>query len=136
MAQVQTTQHSSAAKSGYIPGVCNIGPAERAKRRRSGIIDALAAIVLLVFLHAIGTPKDWRLLLILPASASAAGFLQDLLHFCAGFGMRGLYNVANNAGITNNVTSEEFRRKDRNKAQTIIILSLAIGIVAAGLSLI
>jgi hypothetical protein len=119
----------------YVPGVCNIGPAERAKRRQSGIIAALIAIVLLVVLIAIGAPRGWRLLLILPASAAASGFLQDRLHFCAGFGMKGLYNVINSAGITNNVTSEEFRRKDKRRAKQILGLSLLIGVIVAGLSL-
>jgi hypothetical protein len=83
----------------------------------------------------IDAPRAWRLLLILPASASASGFLQDAFHFCAGFGMKGLYNVVNSAGVTNDVASEEFRRLDRRKALKIIALSLAIGIVVAGLSL-
>ena len=119
----------------YIPGVCNIGPAERAKRRRSGIMAAVTTVVLLAVLLVIDAPRAWRLLLILPASASASGFLQDAFHFCAGFGMKGLYNVVNSAGVTNDVASEEFRRLDRRKALKIIALSLAIGIVVAGLSL-
>jgi hypothetical protein len=133
MAQASMTQKSATDQTKYIPGVCNIGPAERAKRRRSGIITLLAAIILFVALLAIGTPKGWRLLLILPVSAAASGFLQDAFHFCAGFGMKGLYNVVNSAGITDNVTSEAFRRKDRGKALLILGLSLAIGIIVAGL---
>jgi hypothetical protein len=119
----------------YIPGVCNIGPAERAKRRRSGIVAAVVTIILLVILVAVGVSKYWRLVLIVPASAAASGFLQDAFHFCAGFGMKGLYNVVNSAGITDNVDLEEFRRKDRQKALTIVSISVAIGAVIAGLSL-
>lgn len=117
----------------YIPGVCNIGSAERAKRRQSGIIALVIAIILLVVLIAIGASRNWRWLLILPVSAAASGFLQDALHFCAGFGMKGLYNVINSVGITENVTLEEFRRKDRHKALLILELSLGIGIIVAGL---
>lgn len=119
----------------YIPGVCNIGPAERAKRRLSGIIAATAMVFLLVVLMAIGAPKIWRLLVFLPASAAASGFLQDAFHFCAGFGMKGLYNVVNKAGIANDVTKAEFRRLDQRKAKKIIGLSLVIGTIVAGLSL-
>lgn len=119
----------------YIPGVCNIGPAERAKRRKTGIIAAIVTIALYVILVAIGAPRGWRLILILPASAAASGFLQDTFHFCSGFGMKGLYNVINAQGVTSNVTSQEFRLKDRKKAQKILILSLIIGIVIALLSL-
>jgi hypothetical protein len=120
----------------YIPGVCNIGPAERAKRRQSGIIAAVVTLLLLALLLTIGAPKAWRLLLILPASAAATGFLQDAFHFCVGFGMKGLYNVIQSVGITENVTSEDFRLKDRRKAQTIIGLSVVIGVIIAGISLV
>jgi hypothetical protein len=135
MGQTSTARQSPGDKSKYIPGVCNIGPAERAKRRQSGAIASLVTLVLLAILVAIAAPKGWRLLLILPASVAATGFLQSALHFCAGFGMKGIYNVVNSAGITDNVSLEEFRLKDRRKAQLIIGLSLAIGMVIAGLSL-
>jgi hypothetical protein len=114
--QVLAKKHPASDKSKYVPGVCNIGPAERAKRRRSGIIAGAITIVLLVILVTASVSKYWRLVLILPASAAATGFLQDALHFCAGFGMKGLYNIVNGAGITNNVDLEDFRRKDRRKA--------------------
>lgn len=135
MNQTVLSQQPEANKPAYIPGVCNIGPAERKKRLQSGIIAAVVTLVLLVILVAIGAPKGWRLILVLPAAAAASGFLQNAFHFCAGFGMKGLYNVMNSAGTTDNVTSEAFRLKDRRKAQKILGLSLAIGIVAAGLSL-
>ncbi len=119
----------------YVPGVCNIGPAERARRRASGIFGAIVTLALLVILIAIHAPKGWRLVLILPAFAAASGFLQDAFHFCAGFGLKGLYNVASSVGTTNDVASAEFRRKDRRKALTILGLSLVIGVAIAGLSL-
>src|ERR1700689_506358 len=91
-------------KQKYIPGVCNIGPSERAKRRQTGLVALLASIILMVTLVAIGAPRGWRLLLILPLSAAAIGFLQDWLHFCVGFGLKGLYNVINRAGTTDSVS--------------------------------
>jgi fatty acid desaturase len=119
----------------YIPGVCNIGPAERARRRQSGLLAAAVTIALLMILMAIHTPTSWRLLIFLPATAAASGYLQSAFHFCAGFGMRGLYNVVNSAGITNDVQSEEFRRKDRSKALTIVACSALIGAAVAVASL-
>jgi uncharacterized integral membrane protein len=115
----------------YIPGVCNIGPAERAKRRQTGYVALLASIILMVTLVAIGAPRGWRLLLILPLSAAAVGFLQDRLHFCIGFGFKGLYNVINSAGTTDSVSQAEYRAKDRKKAMSIVWLSLVSGIVIA-----
>ena len=129
------TRQSISNEQKYIPGVCNIGPAERAKRRQSGIVAAIVTLILLAILVATGVSKYWRLTLILPASAAATGFLQDAFHFCAGFGMKGLYNVVNSTGITNSVDLEEFRRKDRRKALTIIALSVVVGVAVAGLSL-
>jgi hypothetical protein len=128
------TISSSRINQEYIPGVCNIGAAERTKRRQSGVAGAIVTLVLLVILVAIGAPKVWRLLLILPAFAAASGFLQDAFHFCAGFGLKGLYNVTSSTGLTNDVASVEFRRKDRHKALTILTLSFAVGAVIAGLS--
>lgn len=122
-------------KQKYIPGVCNIGPAERARRRLIGIISTMMAIILLVFLLVTDAPHAWRLLLILPVTSAASGFLQDAMHFCAGFGFKGIYNVISSAGITDNVELEEFRRKDRAKALQITGLALIIGTTVALLSL-
>ena len=71
----------------YRPGVCNIGPEEIARRRRSGHVALVATVVLLAVLVAIGAPPLVRLLLILPAGAAASGYLQARLKFCAGFGI-------------------------------------------------
>jgi len=49
--------------------------------------------------------------------------------------MKGLYNVINSVGVTDNVTSEKFRLKDRRKSLQILGLSLIIGIVVGVLSL-
>lgn len=120
----------------YIPGVCNIGAAERARRRLNGVISSLIAIILLAYLLIVDAPVAWRLLLIVPIAGAASGFLQDAMHFCAGFGLKGIYNVINSAGVTDNVDLEEFRKKDQRKALQIAGYSLAIGVLLAGMSLI
>ncbi len=119
----------------YVPGVCNIGAPERARRRLIGVTSTIAAIILLVFLLTIDAPHAWRLLLILPIASAASGFLQDAMHFCAGFGFKGVFNVINSAGITDNVQLEEFRRKDRAKALQIAGFALLIGTAVALISL-
>lgn len=121
--------------SEYIPGVCNIGPSERARRRVGGFFGLIATIFLLVFLVKMDYPEMLRLFLVFPATGTASAFLQDAFHFCAAFGMRGMYNVLNSAGITDNVELEEHRKKDRNKAIVIMLLSLAIGTLFAVLTL-
>jgi hypothetical protein len=119
----------------YVPGVCNIGPAERRKRRASGIAAGIVTLLVLAFLLLIDAPFGWRFILIIPAAGAASGFLQDAMHFCAGFGMKGIYNVINSAGITDNVDMEEFRQADRRKAIQILLYSLAIGFLFTALAL-
>ena len=119
----------------YIPGMCNIGSAERRRRRQGGIAGAVATLVILTLLLIIDAPYLWRLILVIPAVGAATGFLQDAMHFCVGFGMKGIFNVINSAGVVDNVELEEFRLKDRRKAIQISLYSLAIGLVIAGLTL-
>ncbi len=113
----------------YVPGVCNIGPAEIASRRRSGHVGVIAALVLLVVLVAIGAPPIARLLIALPVAVGASGYLQAWLKFCAGFGAAGVFNFGDR-GTTNAVVDAEARRRDRVKAFQISGAAFAIGIVA------
>jgi hypothetical protein len=124
-----------AISQAYIPGVCNIGPAERRRRRIGGIAGIVGTIAVLGLLYVVDAPIWWRLLLVIPASGAATGFLQDALHFCVGFGMKGIYNVINSVGVVDNVELEEFRLKDKRKAQNIALWSGLIGLAVAGLSL-
>jgi hypothetical protein len=115
--------------------MCNIGPAERRLRRIGGFVGIGLTIALLIILVAIGAPRYARLILVIPASAAAIGLLQDVFHFCAAYGMRGIYNVLHSAGITQNVEMEEYRRKDLHKTQKIVGLSLLIGLAFSSMTL-
>jgi len=119
----------------YTPGVCNIGPAERRKRRMGGIAGTVATLLILSGLLIAGGPIWWRLILIIPAAGAATGFLQDAMHFCVGFGMKGIYNVINSAGVVDNVELEAYRLKDKQKAQQIVLYSGLIGLAFALLTL-
>ena len=115
--------------------MCNIGLAERRMRRLVGVVGALVTVALLVWLLLVDAHWSWRLLLVIPASVSAMGFLQDSLHFCAAFGFKGIFNVINSAGVTDNVELEDFRKKDRRKAINILLWSFAIGLAVVAVSL-
>lgn len=119
----------------YVPGVCNIGPAERRTRRIGGIAGIAATILIFIGLLVADAPVWWRLILIVPASAAATGFIQDAMHFCAGFGLQGLYNVIHSTGVTDSVDAKEFRLADKRKAVQIIIYSIAIGLIVTAVSL-
>lgn len=43
MDKASTTKWQANDKTEYVPGVCNIGPAEQAKRRQAGIIGTAVA---------------------------------------------------------------------------------------------
>jgi hypothetical protein len=118
------------ATNAYQPGVCNIGPAEIRRRRRSGWIGLAVAVVYLVVAYWLGWPSPWRLIVFLPAGAGASGFLQAAFHFCAGFARRGLFNFGD-LGTEETVHEAEFRKKDQRKGMQILALSIAIGIVVA-----
>jgi hypothetical protein len=113
----------------YVPGVCNIGPAEIARRRRAGHVGLLAALGLLAVLIAIDAPPLARLLVILPATISASGYLQAWLKFCAGLGSRGLFNFGP-LGTATAVTDREALERDRRRSRQIGLMSFGIAIVA------
>ncbi len=122
---METTTHH------YIPGVCNIGPAEIAKRRQAGWLGLAAAALLLSLLVWLDAPVAARLLVFFPATLAASGFLQAHLRFCAGFGLKGVFNLNSEVGKTDTVMRAEFRAQDRRKALQIFGSSAAIGLAVA-----
>jgi len=114
----------------YIPGVCNIGPAEISRRKWAGWIGLLATIILWAIFVWFNIPRIWRLTLFIPAAMAVTGFLQAYMRFCAHFGFSGLFNFGK-TGKTDNITQAEFRAKDRKKAWQIVIHSVLIGVVVS-----
>ena len=114
----------------YIPGVCNIGPAEIARRKRAGWIALFATLILWAALFFFEASWPWYLLIFLSASMAVTGFIQAYSHFCAGFGRNGLFNFGP-VGKAETVEQEEFRKKDRQKAFRISAYSLIVGAIVA-----
>ena len=100
----------------YQPGVCNIGPAEIARRRRAGNVGLVATAGLLAGLVAIDAPPVARLVLTIPAATAASGYLQARLKFCAGFGSAGVFNFGEIGG-TEKVADADARRRDRRASE-------------------
>jgi hypothetical protein len=121
----------SLAPVDYQPGVCNIGPAEIARRRRAGHTGLIAAVGLFAILVLVDAPDWTRFLIAIPAIGAASGYLQAYLKFCAGFGAAGVFNFGE-LGPTERVQANENRARDRMRAFQIGAASFAIGI-AAGL---
>ncbi len=112
----------------YRAGACNIGPAEIRRRRTAGHLGLAATIALLVVLLLTDAPTVLRLLVVLPASLSAAGYLQARMRFCANYGWRGIFNVGE-IGDDRQVDDGIARAADRRLALRIGLGSLAIGVV-------
>ncbi len=113
----------------YIPGVCNIGPAEIKLRKLYGTIGLYVTVILFAVFMVVGVSSPWRLFIFIPATVSATGYLQAKFHFCVGFGTRGLFNMGTSLVTPEAVEKAEYRRKDQRKALTIAGLSALIGAV-------
>jgi len=117
----------------YAPGACNIGPAEIARRRRSGHAAALLTVLTLTALVVLDAPPALRLLVALPAAGAAAGYLQAWLRFCVAFGFRGIFNFGA-LGRARSVIDHDAQRRDRRRAAQIGIGALAIGVTVGALA--
>ena len=115
----------------YVPGVCNIGPGEAANRRMLGRIGLVSTMVLWAAFLLFHAPQALRIVLFLPAFAAAMGYLQSGLHFCSGFGLKGVYNVMQKAGPTETVEQASFRKLDRQKAIRIFVGAVVIAAFVA-----
>jgi hypothetical protein len=110
----------------YVPGSCNIGPAEIALRRRAGHAGLVVTAALGAALLRSDLPRAWRLTLAVPAAGAASGYLQARERFCADFGWRGVYNF-DRRGQEQPVAADQALAQDRRKAMRIAAASAAIG---------
>jgi hypothetical protein len=114
----------------YEPGVCNIGPAEIAKRRRAGIVGALMTLGLLIILVALDLPPVVRVVVFVPAAIAASGFIQADMKFCAGFAALGVFNFGGH-GDRVEIVDAEARTRDRRRGRQITLASFAMGAAVA-----
>jgi hypothetical protein len=115
----------------YVPGVCNIGKAEIQQRKMIGWIALATCLVLWAAFAIFKVAAPWRLLLFVPATMAAIGFLQAAWHFCAKFGLKGVFNFGPNVGQTDTIERAEFRRQDRRTALWIVGWSALAGVAVA-----
>jgi hypothetical protein len=116
--------------SEYQPGVCNIGPAEIARRRRAGYAGLAAAATVAAVLLVSGAPAWSRLAVAAPVSAALSGFIQARCKFCAGYGLAGLQNMGR-LGAEQRVEDDAARRADRARALQINVASIVGGLLVA-----
>lgn len=115
----------------YVAGSCNISAEEEGLRVAAGWVGTGLTLAAALAFIALRVPATWRLTLFFPALMAASGFLQAAMHFCANYGLRGVFNVRNNLGVAESVPGAEFAKKDRIKALQILGLSVLIGAAVA-----
>ena len=116
----------------YAPGACNIGPDEIARRRQAAaagfVVSLSLATVLLLVGTAIGDPV--RLLVGLPLTGAAIGWIQARRRFCMAYGLAGTFNLGK-IGEMSRVTDQAALAADRRTALVIAAQGLAIGVAGA-----
>ena len=118
-------------KPTYIPGVCNIGETEINARKRIGFIGLAVTIALWIALNLTHAAPLWKLVLFFPASMGAVGLIQGYSHFCAAFGLKGVFNFSDTLAATDTVEQAEYRAQDKKKATAIFAYSVLAGIAVA-----
>lgn len=118
-------------KSTYIPGVCNIGPAQIRVRWIFGWTGALLTVCTWLLFRRLGASALWYWGLAAPATVAAIGFLQAYNHFCADFGLRGVFNMDPELTATDTPIQAQYRNQDRQKALSILFTSIGLGLFVA-----
>ncbi|HEX8939639.1 MAG TPA: hypothetical protein VF763_05710 [Candidatus Limnocylindrales bacterium] len=126
------TDGRPAASAAYVPGACNIGPVEIARRRRSGIAGLAVAGVAASALLASGAPRPARLLVALPLAGGLVGLLQARERFCVAFAARGVFDLGEPGGLAR-VEDPAARAADRARGLRLVARAAAGGAVGAAL---
>lgn len=116
----------------YEPGECNIGPAERRKRRYAGYVGFLAGAAVVVAVPLLELDPIWLLASAAPFYGGFLGILQARESFCAGFGLAGVYDVSDDGTDRIEVPDAAARRADRTRSLVIQLQAVALGVVLSG----
>jgi len=107
----------------------NIGPRERKRRLVGGLVFLAIAVCVAVCLVWFQAPRPWRLLVFLPAWASAIGFFQVSEKTCVALAARGLKNL--DTGDEEITDASELDRVRAQSRRVHIRASLSAVVIAA-----
>ena len=118
----------------YAPGACNIGPDEIARRRQAAVVGFVVSLSLATVLLLVGTPAGdpVRLLVAIPLTGAAIGWVQARRRFCMAYGLAGTFNLGK-IGEMSRVSDQAALAAYRRTALVIAAQGLAIGVVGATL---
>lgn len=108
----------------YQPGVCNIGPAEVAKRRRLAYAGLVVTVVFAVAQFRVIHPLV-NVGLAVGLAMAFEGLLQVRLRFCPGFAQDGVFDLSEEGEDRHEVASEVDHRKDMRAAVKLHVAALA-----------
>jgi hypothetical protein len=111
---------ASASPDGYVPGVCNIGPYEIARRRRAGLTGIGIAVALAIVLLVLDVPQLARAIVLLPLWGGFVSYLQAVRRFCVGFALIGMANFGPDEAARRRVVDEDARAADRRKVRRLV----------------
>jgi hypothetical protein len=114
---------------GYVPGACNIGPAEIARRRRAAIAATVLTVVVAAAVVVARLPDAAAVVLFPLATGAAVSWLQVVRRFCVAFGAAGIKNLGD-LGTVSPVSDPAARTADRATTRRMIIESCAYGAIA------
>lgn len=114
----------------YLPGQCNIGPAEIKARMRMGYIGLGLMLLFIILAEVFHFPKSCKLLLFVPSTFALSGFLQAKQKFCFLYGFLGLFSFT---GKQNKIYQHDALRKDRKKAVLLVLQMLSGSAILGGL---
>jgi hypothetical protein len=113
------------SQSEYVPGTCNIGPAEIRRRRIVMWLGCILSIVTIASFAQNSASRSDRLAIFLPAFVFSIGFVQSRKKFCLAFGFMGAFNFGKVGAITKVLTPEQ-RAADRKTALVLLGQALAL----------
>ena len=122
----------------YAPGACNIGPEEIDRRRKAAVAGLVASVGFaaeLIFGFGSAPGGLERLLVALPLTGAAIGWIQARRRFCMAYGLAGTFNLGT-IGEMSRVTDQAALAADRRTALIIAAQGLAIGVGGALLFLV
>ncbi len=111
--------------SEYRPGVCNIGRNQARWRYLLGAIGFAAAVLYVYWFVGSGLPDLYLAAVFFPLWVGFEGLLQGRMHFCATFGVMGVFDLRGSGGTRGRVADEEAHRLDLKRSIQIHLYSLA-----------
>lgn len=113
----------------YIPGVCNIGTAEKKVRLKAAYVGTFLTFIIVAAAFIFSTEKTYRIFSTPFFFFAILNYLQSRHSFCVKFGVFKEYNFGPKIGVTAAIVDKESIKKDKQKSIKIIIQSIILTVL-------